>query len=128
MGKVTHIPGFSILPLHNVFGFPASCDHVTPCKPQSYTDIFCQHPLHSTNVIKKNPTKLLESNVIERSVELQSTHMAVFPITHALEKILVYPILAGLVCYKTKNNQTKIETYSFGHRDFRVSLYPLLEP
>lgn len=120
-GKGHSHPFFPILRLHNAFGFRASCDHVTSCKLQSYTDIFCKHPLHSTNVIKKNIT-LTESNLIERSVGWQSTHMAIFPTTHTLEKIFVYPILAS---QKTKNNQTKIETYSFGHHDIRVSPYPL---
>lgn len=65
-----------LLYLHSTFGFPVSCDHVNIGKLLSSVDIFCKHPLHSTNSTK------MHIKIFEVSAERNNTHMDILP-THS---------------------------------------------
>lgn len=59
--------------LHSTFGFPVSCDHVSIGKLHSSVDIFCKHPLHSTNSTE------MHIKIFEVSAEQNNTHMDILP-------------------------------------------------
>lgn len=100
MGKVTHIPvfPFCVYTTRLASERAVTMSLLAICSP-ILTSFANTHfiPQMSLKKIIKIKIKLTESNLIERSVGWQSTHMAIFPTTHTLEKILVYPISASVI-------------------------------
>lgn len=99
MGKVTHIPvfPFCVYTTRLASERAVTMSLLANCSP-ILTSFANTHFIPQMSLKKKKiKINLTESNLIERSVGWQSTHMAIFPTTHTLEKILVYPISASVI-------------------------------